>query len=230
MTFEIEYQFKINDNQEVISLSFDGNSLEWLNPTPIELPDWALLENRQCAHCPLTESKNLYCPVAKSLAQITRKFEKISSYQDLELTIITETRTMVKETTAQTGLSSLLGLVMATSGCPYTDYLKPMARYHLPLASEDETLFRAVGMYLIGQHLRKEKGLGFDADLQGLSKIYDDLHQVNLMIAERLRDASLQDSSINAVVLLDMFTNLMPYAIDDKLEDIEAYFSAYLID
>jgi hypothetical protein len=228
MTFKIEYQFKINEHKELISLCFDSESLEWLNPTPIDLPDWALLENRKCPHCPLPTSDSQYCPVAKSLAEITTKFEKISSYQNLELKIVTDTRTILKDTTAQTGLSSLLGLVMATSGCPYTNYLKPMARYHLPLASEDETLFRAVGMYLIGQNLRKEKGLDYDTHLKGLAKIYEDLHQVNLMIAERLRDASLQDSSINAVVLLDMFTNLMPYAIDDKLEDIEQYFSAYL--
>jgi hypothetical protein len=227
MTFGIEYQFKIESHQEVISLCFDSNTLEWLNPTPIQMPDWALLENRKCAHCPLPKSDTAYCPVAASLAKITSRFEKISSYQDIELIVITESRTISKKTTAQTGLSSLLGLVMATSGCPYTNYLKPMARFHLPLASEDETLFRAVGMYLIGQNLRKEKGLDCDTDLQGLSKIYDDLHQINLMIAQRLRDASLEDSSINAVVLLDMFTNLMPYAIDDKLEDIEQFFSSY---
>ena len=34
------------------------------------------------------------------------------------------------------------GLIMATAGCPWTDRLRPMARFHLPFATEAETVYR----------------------------------------------------------------------------------------
>ena len=37
---------------------------------------------------------------------------------------------------------------MALSGCPVLEQLKPMARFHLPFASVEETIYRAASMYL----------------------------------------------------------------------------------
>ena len=59
----------------------------------------------------------------------------------------------MRETSAQQAMSSVLGLIMATSGCPWTDRLRPMARFHLPFASEAETLYRSVGMFLLAREL-----------------------------------------------------------------------------
>jgi hypothetical protein len=45
---------------------------------------------------------------------------------------------------------------VATSGCRYTAYFKPMARFHLPFANEEETAYRAISMYLLSQRFLNE--------------------------------------------------------------------------
>lgn len=85
----------------------------------------------------------------------------------------TTERTVSAETSAQQGLGSLLGLIMATSGCPHTVFFKPMARFHLPFSNESETIYRAVSMYLLSQYFTTREGAPIDAGLDGLRDIYD---------------------------------------------------------
>jgi hypothetical protein len=59
-------------------------------------------------------------------------------------------------------------------------------------------------------------------------KIYDDLHILNASIAGRLKSATKTDSSVNAIILLDMFTNLVPYSIEEHMDEIRHLFDAYL--
>ncbi|MCW8883987.1 MAG: hypothetical protein OQK12_01875 [Motiliproteus sp.] len=223
------YQFLLNNERwENYELVLNAETLEVVNRDNEPHPDWTRLEFNQCQHCPLQPQQHPYCPVALQLIPAVNLFNDICSYEEIELQVQTEERCISQRTTAQRGLSSLLGLLIATSGCPYTNYLKPMARFHLPLATEDETLYRAVGMFLLAQYLRKQQGQQPSLELDGLKQIYEDLHQMNKSIAERLRHASEKDSSVNAVVILDMFTNLMPFAIDENMQEIRSIFSAYL--
>ena len=121
----------------------------------------------------------------------------------------------------------MMGLIIATCGCPHTTFFKPMARFHLPLASEQETIFRATSMYLLAQYyLNKEYRIA-DFEFEGLGRIYDDMQIVNFAIAERLRTATLTDSSINAVVLLDSYAQALPLAIDKSLEGIRHLFTPF---
>ncbi len=223
------YQFRLSEErQESFELILDGHTLEATEQAVNAPPEWARLNFKQCCHCPLSESEQPYCPVAMSLVPVVELFNNVRSYDQIELQVDTEERRITQQTTAQRGLSSLLGLLIATSGCPHTNYLKPMARFHLPLAGEEETLYRAVSMYLLAQYLRERAGNKAETGLQGLKTIYDNLHQLNQKIAERLRYAADQDSAVNAVVILDMFTNLMPFAIDENLEEIRHLFDSYL--
>ncbi|MEZ4577423.1 MAG: hypothetical protein R2861_04300 [Desulfobacterales bacterium] len=66
-----------------------------------------------------------------------------------------------------------------------------------------------------------------DTELAGLSKIYKNLNVVNVHIAERLRSFTRTDSSINAVIVLDVFTQTVPFVIDDHLEEIRYLFKPY---
>jgi hypothetical protein len=122
-----------------------------------------------------------------------------------------------------------MGLVMATSGCPHTAFFKPMARFHLPLASEEETVYRATSMYLLAQYFLKKEGQNADLELKGLREIYHNMHTVNTAIAERLRGASETDSTVNAIVLLDMYALTLPYVIDESLEEIRHLFRPFLM-
>jgi hypothetical protein len=122
----------------------------------------------------------------------------------------------------------MMGLVIATSGCPRTAFFKPMARFHLPLASKEETIFRATSMYLLAQYFLKKDGHFADLELKGLRRIYDNMQIINRATVERLRAATKTDSSINAIVILDNYAKSMPFAIEKSLEDIRYLFSSFL--
>lgn len=226
---DIRYIFDLGDQrQEVFQLSIDSENMELIHEYDKEVPAWTDLQFHQCPHCPLKHNVRPKCPIALSLSFVIEQFEGVNSYDEITLKVITEERTVIEKTTAQRGISSLLGLLFATSGCPHTDFMKPMARFHLPLSSEEETIFRATGMYLLAQYYLQQSGRVSDPDFYGLGQIYQNLHIINKSIADRIRSATAADSSTNAVVLLDMLTHLMPIAIDEKVDELKYLFAAYL--
>jgi len=227
---EIHYSFNLeNQRREVFDLVIDAYTLELINDFDHELPPWTHLEFYQCSHCNLSSEIYPNCPVAVNLTDIIGRFDNIFSYDEIDLEVISNKRHVYQHTTAQRGISSLLGLLFATSSCPYTAYLKPMARFHLPMASPDETIFRAVGMYLLGQYFLRKEGKGGEFDLSGLTQICSDLHLLNTMIAKRITSVAQTDSSMNAVVLLDIFTDLMPSVIENNLEEVRHLFDSYFL-
>ena len=52
------------------------------------------------------------------------------------------------------------------------------------------------------------------------------MQTVNCAIARRLREASAKDSSVNAIVILDSFAQIVPFAIEESLEELRYLFSA----
>ncbi len=213
---------------EVLSLEFDAQTIELVANTLDTPPDWALLEHCRCPHCSLDSGRHRSCPLAAAIAGVVHRFAGILSHDQIFLQVTSEERIVSQTTTAQRALSSFMGVVMAVSGCPHTAFFKPMARFHLPLASEEETIYRSTSMYLLAQYFRARNGLAVDLTLEGLEKIYRDLQVVNTALVERLRGACKGDSSANAVIMLDMYARIMPYVIEDKLADIRHLFQAYL--
>jgi hypothetical protein len=228
-TLSIQYNFTLADgSKENFSLAINDNTIELIDFAPKNLPDWTRLDFHKCPHCPFDSASTPYCPVAKNLVPIVTLFEKLLSYDEIYVEVVTKERTMAQDTTAQRAISALMGLVIAASGCPHTSYFKPMARFHLPFASEKETLYRATSMYLLAQYFLKKEGYDFDLDLKGLTEIYKNIQKVNMTISERIRSSSVTDSSVNAIVLLDMYAKAIPYVIKDHLEDIRYLFSSFL--
>ncbi len=228
---KIRYCFNLGrEQQEVFDLQLDARSLEVINVPCRNLPAWTRLEFHQCSHCPLDSKAYPDCPVAVNLALVIGRFDHVVSHDKVDLEVITDERHVSQHTTVQRGISSLLGLLFAASGCPHTAYLKPMARFHLPLASKEDTIFRAAGMYFLAQYFLRKAGKKSDPELDGLKKIYANLHLINKKIAERVRGVTRTDSSVNAVILLDMITHLMPFIIEDHLDEIRHLFTSYLLD
>ena len=120
-----------------------------------------------------------------------------------------------------------MGLIIATSGCPRADFFRPMAWYHMPLASVEETIFRAASTYLLMQYFFKKEGKNADLELEGLRNIYQNMHTVNVAVKGRLKAATETDSSLNAVILLDLFAQALPLAIDKSLSDLRNIFAPY---
>lgn len=223
------YQFRQGDRLiEEFSVSLHPATLDLITEQKEALPDWCRLDFEQCPNCQLSAENHRYCPLMRVLAPVIASFESLLSYDAIQLAVIGSERTIMQETTAQRAISSLLGLLIAASGCPLTTFLKPMARFHLPLASEEETVYRACSMYLLAQYFVRQGGKEPDLDLAGLKQNYHNLHLVNSTIASRLRTASISDSSVNAIVLLDLFTMTMPQVIDETLSGIRHLFTSYL--
>lgn len=213
---------------DVLCLEYDDQTIELVNDPTGAPPDWARLEYRRCSHCLLDSARFVHCPLAAAIAAVVHRFAGILSHDEIFLQVTSDERVVSQTTTAQRALSSFMGVVMAISGCPHTAFFKPMARFHLPLASEEETIYRSTSMYLLAQYFRARQGFEVDLSLTGLEKIYRDLQIVNTALVDRLREASKADSSANAVIILDMYARIMPYVIADKLEEIRHLFAEYL--
>ncbi|MDP2826020.1 MAG: hypothetical protein Q8O52_25440 [Sulfuritalea sp.] len=148
------------------------------------------------------------------------------SHDELQVEVAWGHRRLMAKTTAQRMSSSIVGLVAATSGCPRTAFLAPMAWFHLPLATEEETIFRAVSSHLLEQYLVVADGGAPDWTLAALMQRYKALHEVNVAMAQRLRDAGAEDAAVNAVVLLDLLAKAIPFSVEDSLESLHPLFTA----
>ena len=225
---KISYDFKLPDGtEETFRLELDGMTLELRGNAPESLPAWTKLSFHKCQHCPLTTETHPHCPLAANLANIVNRFDGIISYDTVQVVVTTDERVVSQETSAQRAIGSLMGLVMATSGCPYPAFLRPMARFHLPVSNAEETIYRASSMYLLAQYFLRQNGLPAKLELDGLTRIYENMQIMNQYILERIRAATETDSSVNAVIILDVYAKTFELVIKKALEHLRYLFEPY---
>lgn len=228
LDFHYKFTFKDGSVKEVV-VQLDARTLSMIPKPKESLPDWTKLSYSQCPNCPLKEESSPRCPVAANLVDLIGLFYGDISYERALVEVTTPERKYVKETTMAEGISALIGLFMATSGCPVLDKLKPMARTHLPFSSWQETLYRTMSAYLLAQHFRAQEGKATDWPMRDLQKVADDINQVNAAFCTRLRSTRTQDAALNAVVQLDCFANLTASFLSrDRLKELRPLFEAYL--
>ncbi len=222
-----KYIFIVQEGDPIeIELELDGNTLDLVKPGVEEIPEWATFKFLKCPQ--YVECKtNAHCAIAANLAHIVNKFNSVWSFNEMDVLVETEERSFATHTTAQRALGSLLGIIMTTSGCPPLDFLKPMTRFHLPFSSLDETIFRVASMYLLGQHFRRKKGLEPDWTMSKLTEKYAKIDDVNANIVKRLQSATEVDASMNAVIVLDSFSKMLPFSLMDELQNMEYLFEAF---
>jgi hypothetical protein len=221
----IRYRFDLSDgSQKSLDFTFDASDFRLSNAAPASPPFWTDLKFNQCANCPLDAADHPHCPAALQMASAVELLKALVSFDTVGVTVTQAERTVYAETTAQQAMSSVLGLIMATAGCPWTDRLRPMARFHLPFASDVETVYRSICMFLLARELgRASEPLGFAA----LEKLYENLHVVNRHMARRLGAATRTDPAQNAMALLDAYTTLLPAALESSLEELKPLFDAW---
>lgn len=223
-TVNVEYRLHFGDGMTLIHSVGVARRREAVPADMVALPAWTRLDYSQCPHCPLHAADVAYCPAAVALAPLVEKLAGRDSYASVRLEVRSRERTVTAETTLQRAASSLFGLVIAGSGCPHTRFLLPMARFHLPLADEQETLFRVSGTYLLHGYFLRPGGDAGDVGLDGLKAKYAQLHVMNRALAGRLRGAGREDAPVNAVVLLDLLAKGVPSNIDDSLDELRGWF------
>lgn len=187
-------------------------------------PEWTELNNSQCSCCRLDNTVESHCPVAVNIADLISAFKDIISHEACAVSCITNDRTYTKETIVQDGLSSILGIIMATSGCPTMNILKPMARFHLPFSTVDESIFRSVSVYLLRQYFIQKKGGKGDFSLTVMQKYYEQIEEVNKGILGRIKNASNLDADKNAIVILNCMAQILNMEVDDNLNSLQSFF------
>jgi len=188
------------------------------------LPPWTALTYNQCENCPLRPEEGAQCPPAVDSLQILDAFRDAISHQRCHARVRTAEREYSKDCDVQTALRSILGLVMATSGCPLLAKLRGMAAYHLPFATVRETVYRTTANHLLKQYFAHRNGGDAKLDLDGLRELYAELQIVNEAFFHRIRVAASRDASLNALLNLLSVTTLVSNSLDDGLRELEALF------
>ncbi len=225
-----KYKFIFSDGKEKeFTLKLDSNTMGLIKDKEENYPEWTKLSHFKCPHCPLNSFTNEYCPVAINLVDIISEFNNVPSYEKVRIEVSTNERGYFKNTDIQSGVSSLIGILMPTSGCPIMSKLKPLVRFHLPFASLEETEFKVFSMFLIAQFMRKTVGKEPDWELTELQEMYDNIKILNQNVASRIADLEAKDASINAVVVLNNFADFVTFSIEEKdLSNFKLYFKEYL--
>ncbi len=225
------YHFRVGDEKSKrFVIELDKKTLNLINPVPANPPDWTRLNFYQCPNCTLNKDFK-YCPVAVNLVEIIDFFSDSSSFENADIMIETEQRNYSKLTSLQQGVSSMIGIIMATSGCPILKTLKPMVKFHLPFASNEETLYRTVSMYLVKQYFRYIKGLEADWELKKLVDNYHEIHKLNQAFYDRIAQVEGMDANVNAIIILDNFANYVNFSLDTrKFKDLEKIFQDNILE
>lgn len=221
----ITYRFKLEDG----STRSHGVALDsgWkgLDPDARDrLPSWTGLSFRRCVDCPLDPAHDETCPLAAALVDVVDLCADLGSFERVDVSVSLPEREVRARTSIQHAVGSLIGLITATSGCPRAQFLRPMALFHLPLAGERETIYRATSMYLLSQYFVHRRGGAPDLELAGLRAAYEGMQKVNAGIAGRLRAAFEQDGVMNAIVMLDAFAKILPDVIEGSLHELQPLF------
>jgi len=225
ITYVVDF---LDGQQLVIPLDLDSNSLA-LQLSVESPPEWAKLEFEQCPNCPLDPENHEYCPIAVNMSGALMVFNDYLSYEMVNVTIETSDRRYQKKVALQDAISSLIGIIMATSGCPVMDHLRPMVRTHLPFASRTESVYRVISMYLMAQYFRKQRGMEPDWDLKNLVELYDEIGKVNHAFSNRMFAQYEKDANINALVILKYVAELLTGTLqNNSLDDMESFFSTWL--
>ena len=226
--YRFDYTIKLNDGQITrLNIVLDRKTLTMASKTDGRPPEWTRLAFKQCACCPLRANTVNYCPIAVNIAELVDRFKDILSHKDCLVVCETDDRTYSKKTSAMDGLTSIFGIIMATSNCPVMNFLKPMARFHLPFSSVEETMVRSTSLYLLGQYFEYKKGRVNEFDFDRLEKKYANVQRVNEGLLDRIRSLGNQDADKNAIITLHSLSQFLSMEMDFSLNLIATLFESW---
>ncbi|MFZ5572331.1 MAG: DUF6901 family protein [Thermodesulfobacteriota bacterium] len=224
-TFQYEFRFDDGSTKN-FELSLDAQTITVRLPDTGPKPAWTRLEHHQCSCCPLSPSTHPDCPIAVNIAGLVNEFKDAISSDSCLVKVVTPERTYLKQTAIQEGLFSIFGIIMATSNCPVMNFFKPMARFHLPFSTIDETVFRSTSIYLLRQYFEHKKGHTPDLELTKLDDHYARVQEVNHGILKRTEDVAGKDADKNAIIILNALAQMLTVEIGDGLNSLEYLFDS----
>jgi hypothetical protein len=225
-TYEIIYEFRFTNNvKKHFRIQLDSKTISIVYAEPVIKCEWMLLENKQCDCCPLSGEDHPYCPVAVNIGELTEEFKDMVSYEKCLVRCTTMERTYLKKTSLMEGLASIFGVIIATSDCPIMTFFKPMARFHLPFSTTQETVFRATSIYMLRQYFNRKKNLQPDMDMKFLDEQYNKVRMVNCGLISRLNTIVANDADKNAINILFSISQILSREINYNLSSVEYLFN-----
>lgn len=210
---EVHIPVTIDPHSIVSDLDLEDLPPEWTRRDYVEDPDYAALPH----------AGGLYCPIALRLVKPLALFGNRMSIERVRAVVRTPERDYVKECDLQTVLGSLFGLLMATSGSPAMAVFRPMARFHLPFASLQESLYRVASMLLLQRYFTHgERGVSLA--LEDVREIYRRTEVINRNMIQRLRVYTEKDSTLNAMVILSSLSFYIPATLEEGMEELRELF------
>lgn len=186
--------------------------IEFLQNDDIAVPlvddnySWASSNNFNCSGCPL-KHVNEYCNLALHLSYFIDFFTDFNSYDNVLVTVQTNTYTITKATTIQQTALSILNLIIPFSGCPKFKYFVKAAKNHIPFETVESLLIRVFGFYSF-ELIRNKKALPVDA-IDNFVRDIEQMHEPIRKICEVIRSKQKNDASINSLILLDSYFLIM---------------------
>lgn len=216
----IEYIFHQQDGStKSFEINLDKDLNLQLNES-LSYPTWCELYFYKCPTCTLDAAEQEFCPAAMAVYEIFDFFEAIHSYDMVDVEVIMPQRSYRKNVSIQKAISSIVGLVMASSSCPILSRLKPFVKLHLPFASLEETVTRILSFYLLAQYYKKRiEDREPDWNLEGLKKIYDEVGVVNKSFFQRIQKAFHGDGDINSLTILDSLADSVNFSLDGLMKN-----------
>ncbi len=223
MTRSTTYRFEFQDGSSWnYELVFDEHQ-RYVVPAVETIRPWTRLEFQKCPHCPLKSDKHPQCPVARNLDRIVEDSKATISWTRSKVTVVTPERTFIKECATQDGLRSLFGLLMACSDCPHLEWLRPLARYHLPFANADESLFRVLSLQLVEDFL-DPTGSNMKGSEKRILDRYKAVETVNHSFMKRIRSYVEADADKNAIAALDVFVQMFTLHLESNFSSLRPLF------
>ncbi|BBP82065.1 MULTISPECIES: DUF6901 family protein [Pseudomonas] len=214
----VEYRITLDDEHEFsYRIELDR---QYDQERALAAPKWTRLEFQQCSNCPLSRDKFSHCPAAVDLHRVIEDFHGLPAFKKAVFLVRTPEREYTKQVGLEEGLRALLGVIMATSACPVLGRLKPMAQQHLPFASNQEFILRAVSLYLARQYFNFREGRHADWELKGLVRLFQQLQLVNQAFWQRIHDVCDGDSNLKAFLTFFSMASSMTYSLETQLQKI----------
>lgn len=231
LRYNILYEFRLEGaKNKFFNIVLNPETISIIYPEMKNKPKWARLEYKQCQCCPLSKTEHPHCPIALNLSEIVHEFKGMNSSDMCVVRCTTPERTYIKKTLIMEGLSSIFGIIMATSDCPIMDFLKPMARFHLPFSTVEETMVRSTSMFLLRQYFEHKVDKCAYIDFTSLEKNYAKVHMVNEGLLRRINNVIKEDADKNAILTLHSLGKLLSIEIDYDLDSIKNLFTFGLND
>ena len=222
------YVFSIQDKpQYEIPVSIDSETLNLIDRSDRQHEPWTELQHHQCPNCPLDPGDVRYCPVAANISNVILQFKDGLSIETTHVTAIGPERTYSKTTDLQRGLNSIFGLIMASSDCPHFQWLKPLARFHLPFASFEETLFRALSSCTLSELIEHKTVRDIDNICELVKHRYEQLAIINASLIKRIGHIGKGEADRNAIVTFHSYCQMFNLSLSGELftETISEMFS-----